>query len=163
METGLLWNRELCAALSSPRFREGLQVSFPSRSCGADEGGDGGAGWTDSEASGTEYVSVSLKMQHAFTSTPHISTLEKWSVRFLLRSGVSRQMTTPCSHARPAKWCFLSGKLHFRIFELLIPRFSSPLLLLSYTTCGYVWANWTFQHSFITSWFLRGYQAEACL
>lgn len=45
---------------------------FPPWLCRADEGRDGGAGWTHSEDGATEYVSVSLKMQPAFTSTPHI-------------------------------------------------------------------------------------------
>lgn len=45
---------------------------FPHWLCSADEGRGGGAGWTHSDAGGTKYVSISLKMQPAFTSTPHI-------------------------------------------------------------------------------------------
>lgn len=106
-------------------------------------------GWVEapagqiSEAGGTKYVSILWKMQHASASTPHISMLEKWSVRLLLWSEVRGLMTTPCLHARTLKVMFSSWMWDF-YFVLLIPRFAITIPLRRYTTRGYVWLNWTF-------------------
>lgn len=121
-----------------------------------------------------------IKDAACLTSTPHISTLEKWSVRFLLWPAMCRHMTTPC-FTYACTYCKLMHPFPTRcttypILEFLNSRFSVTSLLLfkttvistcsselSYTAWGNVLLNQASQHSFITTSSLQRCQAKACL
>lgn len=81
-------------------------------------------------------VRLPLKMQHTFTCTPHISALEKWSVRFQPWPSARKHLTAPwfmysCTYSK------LMHPLSLLLFFFLIIIQNSCILPLNYTINKY--------------------------